>query len=46
MKTKEQYAAPELKLVGETDAVVFGLGGIGGDYAGELYIPEMDFETD
>jgi len=46
MRTKEQYTAPELKLVGKTNDVVFGLPGIGGDYAGEIYIPEMDFETD
>ena len=46
MRTKEQYVAPELKLVGETDEVVFGIDGVGGDYAGEIYIPEMDFETD
>jgi len=46
MRTKEQYIAPELTLVGETKDVVFGLPGVGDDYAGEIYIPEMDFETD
>ncbi|HYL73910.1 MAG TPA: hypothetical protein VEU96_06870 [Bryobacteraceae bacterium] len=46
MRTTEQYVAPELKLVGETDNLVFGLTQVGDDYAGEIYIPEMDFETD
>ncbi len=46
MRTKEQYVAPDLKLVGATNDVVFGVTGVGDDYAGEIYIPEMDFETD
>ena len=46
MKTSEQYVAPELKLVGETKDVVFGLSGVGVDYANEIYIPEMDFAAD
>jgi hypothetical protein len=46
MTNKVQYSAPELKLVGETDDLVFGLIGVGGDYAGELYISDMDFQDD
>lgn len=46
MTNKEQYVAPELKLVGKTDQLVFGMTGVGGDYAGEIYIPEMDFQAD
>jgi hypothetical protein len=46
MKTKEQYVAPELKLVGDTDDLVFGMSGVGADYAGEIYIGHMDFEAD
>lgn len=46
MKTKPQYAAPELTLVGTTDEVVFGLGSVGVDYANEIYIGEMDFAVD
>ena len=42
----EQYIAPELKLVGQTDEVVLGLGGVGPDVWGEEYIPEMEFLPD
>jgi len=46
MNTQEKYSAPELKLVGETSEVVFGLGGVGDDYLVELYLPEMEFAAD
>jgi hypothetical protein len=46
MSSKEQYATPELTLVGETSDVVFGLGGVGADYLGELEIPDFEFLAD
>ena len=46
MHTKDQYAVPELKLVGPTSDVVFGAGGLGGDYNGEIIIPDMEFAAD
>jgi len=41
-----QYVRPELKLAGKASEVIRGLAGIGGDYLGQLYTPEMDFESD
>jgi hypothetical protein len=46
MNTREKYETPELKLVGDTSDVVFGLGGAGDDYIAELNIPEMEFAAD
>jgi len=46
MNTKDQYAAPELKLVGQATDVVMGMTDAGSDYAGEIYIPSMDFQAD
>jgi len=46
LNTKEQYTAPELKLVGQASDVVMGMTDIGSDYAGEIYIPSMDFQAD
>ena len=43
---KNEYAAPELKLVGETSDVVLGLPGVGGDYDGQDYIPDFEFYED
>jgi hypothetical protein len=46
MNAKDQYVVPELKLVGNAEDVVFGLGGFGGDFAGELLVPDMEFAAD
>jgi len=46
MNTLEQYAAPELKLVGEADEVVLGGLGIGYDIWGQYGYAEMEFEAD
>lgn len=46
MNSTEKYSAPELKLIGETSDVVFGLGGAGDDYIAEMSIPEMEFAAD
>ena len=43
---QEQYIAPELKLVGETDEVVLGLNAIGIDIRDEFMVQDMEFETD
>lgn len=43
---KDEYAAPELKLAGETSDVVLGIPGVGGDYDGQDYIPEFEFYED
>jgi hypothetical protein len=43
---QEQYVAPELKLVGETNEVVLGAMRIGGDLYSELMSDDMEFETD
>lgn len=43
---QEQYIAPELRLVGQTDEVVLGLGGVGSDAWGEISIPDMEFLPD
>jgi hypothetical protein len=43
---QEQYVVPELKLVGETDDVVLGGLGSGGDIWGMYQYSEMEFEAD
>jgi len=43
---KEEYAAPELKLVGETTEVVLGIPGIGGDYDSQDFVPDFEFCAD
>lgn len=43
---QEQYVAPELKLVGETNDVVLGGLGAGGDIWGMYWIPGMEFESE
>ncbi len=44
MQTK--YEAPELRFVGEADAVVMGSGHTGFDGAGFLSAPDFEFEQD
>jgi hypothetical protein len=46
MNATDQYIVPELTLVGQTADVVFGQGGIGGDFAGEMIILDMEFAAD
>ena len=43
---QEQYAAPELKLVGEATQVVRGFFGSGGDIDGCEETPDMEFDSD
>jgi len=43
---QEQYVAPELKLVGETDDVVLGGVGSGGDIWGMYLYVDMEFESE
>ena len=43
---QEQYIAPEIKLVGQTDQVVLGLGAAGPDVWGEIWIQDMEFLPD
>ena len=43
---KDEYAAPELKLVGETSQVILGLPGVGGDPDGEIFVPDFEFQAD
>ena len=43
---KDEYAAPELKLVGETSQVVLGIPGVGGDPDGQNIVPDFEFQTD
>lgn len=43
---KEQYEAPELKLVGDASDVVLGALGVGADFAGQVLVQEMEFEAD
>jgi hypothetical protein len=42
----EPFIVPELTLVGSTDEVVLGSQGVGNDIAGEILIPELEFEAD
>jgi hypothetical protein len=43
---REQYATPQLKLVGETNDVVLGGIGLGGDISGMWTELEMEFQED
>src|ERR1700677_4234093 len=43
---REQYTTPQLKLVGETDEVVLGGLGLGGDIAGMFAAFDMEFQED
>ena len=43
---QENYAAPELKLVGETNEVVLGSTRVGLDFYGEQLPGGKEFETD
>ena len=43
---QDQYTAPELKLVGDTDDVVLGLPGMGPDFLGNYIIGENEFLED
>jgi hypothetical protein len=43
---REQYVTPQLKLVGETNDVVLGGLGLGGDIVGMWAYGEMEFHED
>jgi hypothetical protein len=43
---REQYIAPELKLVGGVNEVVLGSTRIGFDFGSEMMPHSMEFETD
>jgi hypothetical protein len=43
---REQYIAPELKLVGGVNEVVLGSTRIGFDFDSEMMPHSMEFETD
>ena len=43
---KDEYAAPELKLVGEASQVVLGLPGVGGDPDGQNFVSDFEFQAD
>ncbi len=43
---QQEYVAPELKLAGEANEVVLGLGGAGSDLAGEIIVGHMEFQAD
>jgi len=42
----KQYAAPELKLAGEADQVVFGGGSGGFDFSGEMIFTIPPYQDD
>ena len=43
---QQTYSIPELTLVGDADKIILGSGGVGNDIAGEILMPEMEFEED
>jgi hypothetical protein len=43
---QQDYSVPELTLVGDADRVILGSSGVGNDIAGEIQMPEMEFEED
>ena len=43
---QRQYTSPEVELVGSAGEVILGSQGIGNDIAGEILIPELEFEAD
>jgi hypothetical protein len=46
MNARDQYAVPELQLVGHTHDVVLGLTEVGADFSGEIEIGAVEFEAD
>jgi hypothetical protein len=46
MQEREQYTAPELKVVGNAEEVILGSGGVGNDIRGEILVAELEFEAD
>ncbi len=43
---QEKYTAPELKLVGPAEEVILGSTGVGNDIAGQIQIPDLEFQED